>query len=177
MLTKSLIASMIAAVFTYPYAMKKFLLAIFAIILLIEEWLWDILSAFGHYLVELLGLAKFEAWLAQTTPNQALFAISIPVLLVTPLNIAAIWLLAHGLILQGVALEIVAKLLGTIFIARFFTLMKAQLLTFSLLNKLYLTITNWLRWAHEKISETAVYKWSKKFKADVKAKMKAWFHK
>lgn len=154
--------------------MRKILLSFLAIILLIEEWLWDWLSAFGHFLAYHLGLAKFENWLAQTTPYQALIAISIPILLVTPLNIAAFWLLAHGLILQGIALEIAAKLLGTLFIARFFTLTKQQLLTFRLLAWVYHTITFWLRWAHEKITETTVYQWMKKFKSDVKEKMARW---
>jgi hypothetical protein len=157
--------------------MKKLLLSIFAIILIIEEWLWDSLSAFGHCLAYYLGLARFENWLAQTTPYQSLIAISIPIIIVTPLNIAAFWLLANGLILQGIALEITAKLLGTVFIARFFSLTKSQLLTFRLIAWLYHTITFWLRWAHEKITETWVYQWAKKIKLEVKAKMLAWFKK
>ena len=136
--------------------MKKFLISLLAIILIIEEWLWDALSALGHFLAYHLGLARFELWLAQTSPYQALFAICIPVLLVTPINIAAVWLLINGLVLQGIALEIVAKLFGTLFIARFFTLTKKQLLTFRLLAWIYNTISYWLRWAHERIIETEV---------------------
>lgn len=157
--------------------MKKLLLSILAIILIIEEWLWDTLSALGHCLAYYLGLARFETWLAQTTPHLALIAISIPIVIVTPLNIAAFWLLANGLILQGIVLEIFAKLLGTLFIARFFSLSKKQLLTFRLIAWLYNTITFWLRWAHEKVVETAVYQWAKKIKVEVKAKMAAWVNK
>jgi hypothetical protein len=157
--------------------MKKLLLSLLAILLIIEEWLWDALSALGHFLAYHLGLARFERWLAQTSPYQALCAISIPILLVTPLNIAALWLLAQGLILQGIGLEIVAKLLGTLFIARFFTLTKPQLLTFRLIAWVYSTITYWLHWAHEKITETAVYQWAKAIKIRAKATMAAWFKK
>ncbi len=156
--------------------MKKILLSICAVILIIEEWLWDVLSAFGHYLVVRLGLVRFENWLMQTTPYQALFAISIPILLVTPLNFFAIWLLANGLILQGISLELFAKLLGTIFIARFFTLSKPQLLTFRLIAALYNTISAWLQCAQDKITETAVYRIAKKFKAEVKARWAVWFN-
>lgn len=155
--------------------MKKIVLSLLAIILLIEEWLWDLLSALGHYLVEKLGLIKFELWLAQTTPYQALFAISIPIILVTPLNIGAIWFFAQGLILQALLLEIIAKLLGTLFIARFFTLTKKQLLTFKLIAIIYNTITSWLRWAHQKIIETTIYKLAKTIKASAKAKLASWF--
>ena len=157
--------------------MRKLLLSILAIFLLIEEWLWDTLSALGHFLAEHLGLARFENWLAQTTPGFALFAISVPIVLVTPLNIAAFWLLANGLILQGITLEIIAKLLGTLFIARFFTLSKKQLLTFRLIAWVYNTISFWLGWAHAKIAETAVYQWVKKTKAEVKAKLARWMKK
>jgi len=100
--------------------MKKSLLSLLAIILIIEEWLWDALSALGHFLAYHFGFARFEQWLLQSSPYQALFAISIPILLVTPINITAFWLLANGLILQGIALEIVAKLLGTLFYCAFF---------------------------------------------------------
>ncbi len=157
--------------------MKKFLISLLAIILIIEEWLWDALSALGHFLAYHLGLARFELWLAQTSPYQALFAICIPVLLVTPINIAAVWLLINGLVLQGIALEIVAKLFGTLFIARFFTLTKKQLLTFRLLAWIYNTISYWLRWAHERIIETEVYRWAKEIKLRVKATMADWFKK
>lgn len=155
--------------------MKKILLSLLAIVLIIEEWLWDALSALGHFLAYHLGLARFELWLAQTSPYQALIAISIPILLVTPINIAAFWLLANGLILQGIALEIVAKLLGTLFVARFFTLTKKQLLTFRLIATIYNTISYWLHWAHEKIVETTVYQLAKRLKTRVKAIIATWF--
>jgi hypothetical protein len=157
--------------------MKKILLSLLAIVLIIEEWLWDALSALGHFLAYHLGFAIFERWLANASPYQALIAISIPILLVTPINIAAFWLLAHGLILQGIGLEIVAKLLGTLFVAHFFSLTKKQLLTFRLIAWVYNTISYWLAWAHEKIVETTVYRWAKRLKNHAKAMMAAWFKK
>jgi len=155
--------------------MKKILYSFLAIILLIEEWVWDTLSALGHWLSFHLGLVHFENWLTRTSRYQALIAISIPILLVTPLNIAAFWLMARGLLLQGLVLEIIAKLLGTLFIARFFSLTKPQLLTFSIIAWFYYKITAWLSWAHEKITQTWLYQWAKKVKAEVKAKVAAWF--
>jgi hypothetical protein len=157
--------------------MKKLLLSLLAIILIIEEWLWDGLSALGHFLASHLGFARFELWLSNTPPYLALIAISIPVILVTPLNIAAFWLLAHGLVLQGIALEIFAKLLGTLFIGHFFSLTKKQLLTFRVLAWVYNTVSYWLAWAHERIIETTVYRWAKKLKAQAKESIAKWFKK
>lgn len=157
--------------------MQKLLLSVLAVILIIEEWLWDLLSALGHYLIRLLRLESFERWLSQTSPSMALMAFMIPVLIVTPINIAAIWLLIHGLLLQGVLLEIFAKLLGTLLVARVFTLTKSQLLTFRLIAFIYNTISGWLRWAHAKIVDTAIYKFSKELKAQVKNRIKVWLGK
>ncbi|MGZ5027188.1 MAG: hypothetical protein ACXWAT_07270 [Methylobacter sp.] len=156
--------------------MKKLLLSFFAVVLIIEEWLWDLLTTFGHSLARWLNLESFEQWLSQTSPALALVAFCIPIMIVTPINLVAFVLLAHGLILQGILLELLAKLLGTVLIARVFALTKPQLLTFTFLRVTYTTITGWLQWAHQQITETAVYRWSKQFKAETKARVVAWFN-
>nr|WP_087145942.1 hypothetical protein [Crenothrix polyspora] len=156
--------------------MKKILITLLAIFLIFEEWLWDLLTAFGHSLVRWLNLSNIEQWLSQASPNMALVAFSIPLLIVTPINIAVLEMLANGLILQAILLEIVAKLLTTVLIARVFALTKPQLLTFAFLNLIYSTITRWLHWAHQKIAETPVYRWSKQLKAEAKARFTAWFN-
>jgi len=141
--------------------MKKTLLSLLAIFLIIEEWLWDLLTAFGRSLSQWLNLQQFEQWLSQTTATMALVAFSIPILIVTPINLAAFGLLAKGLILQGILMEVLAKLLGTLLVARVFALTKPQLLTFTFLRITYTTVTRWLQWAHAKVTETAVYRWAK----------------
>ena len=154
--------------------MKKILLSILAVILIIEEWLWDGLSAFGHFLIGLLRLDDFERWLSQVSPNVALVAFMVPVLIVTPINLLTLGFLAHGLIMQGILLEIVAKLLGTLLVSRVFTLTKNQLLSFRLLAFIYSTVMRWLNWAHQKITDTAVYKLSKALKQQLKSIIAGW---
>ncbi len=155
--------------------MKKFLLSILAIILIIEEWLWDMLTAFGHLFIQSLRLERFERWLSQVSPNAALIAMLIPLMIVTPINLIALGMLAHGLILQGILLEIVAKLLGTMLVARVFALTKPQLLTFNLIAVIYSTIMRWLQWAHQKITDTWAYKTMKAAKVAAKARFREWF--
>lgn len=150
--------------------MKKTLLSLLAIFLIIEEWLWDLLTALGRSLSQWLNLQRFEQWLSQTTATMALFAFSIPLLIVAPINLAAFSLLAKGLILQGILLEVLAKLLGTLLVARVFALTKPQLLTFVFLRVTYTTITRWLQWAHAKITETAIYRLAKQLKDQIKGK-------
>ncbi|HEY8096805.1 MAG TPA: hypothetical protein VIE65_12050 [Methylobacter sp.] len=155
--------------------MKKILFSLLAIFLIIEEWLWDLLTAFGRSLFHWLNLEQFEQWLSQTTAPMALVAFSIPLLIVTPINLVAFGLIAKGLILQGILMEVLAKLLGTLLVARVFALTKPQLLTFAFLSFIYTTISRWLHWAHQQITETPVYRWSKRFKAEAKARFAAWF--
>ena len=81
--------------------LKNILLAVLAIILIIEEWLWDVLTAFGAYLSSLLRLQQFELWLSKTPPLIALAAFIIPVLVVSPINLLGFVLMAHGLLLRG----------------------------------------------------------------------------
>jgi len=85
--------------------MKKILFSFLAVTLIIEEWLWDSLTAFGRSLVRWLKLQPFERWLSHTTPNQALVAFSIPILIATLINFVVIGLLTHGFILQGFCLS------------------------------------------------------------------------
>jgi len=70
-----------------------------------------------------------------------------------------------GLIVQGILMEVLAKLLGTLLVARVFALTKPQLLTFAFLLTVYTTITRWLNWAHLKVTETSVYRWMKQLRA------------
>jgi hypothetical protein len=145
--------------------MKKILLSLLAVFLIIEEWLWDLLTAFGRFLFHWLDLDQFEQWLRQTNPTMALVAFTIPLLIVTPINLLAFGLIAKGLILQGILMEVLAKLLGTLLVARVFALTKPQLLTFSFLMTVYTTITRWLNWAHHKVIETPIYRWVKQLRA------------
>ena len=148
------------------------MLACLAILLIIEEWLWDGLNALGHSLIKGIRLESFEYWLSQRTPNQALVAFSIPLMIVTPLNIVAISLLARGMILQGLLMEVFVKLLATLLVARVFAITKPQLLSFSFFRSVYLTITQWLKWAHDKVVDAPIYIWAKQFKIEIKAKFR-----
>lgn len=157
--------------------LKRFFFSFLAIFLLFEEWLWDVLTTLGRKLSVWLHLERFEEWLRKTSPKMALVAFAIPLLIVTPLNLIALGMIAHGKILHGVLLEIVAKLIGTVLIARVFALTRAQLLTLRWFKVMYDTITGWLEWAHVRIRATWAYQRAKKLKQEVKATLGAWLGK
>lgn len=148
--------------------LKRLALTILAVLVIFEEWLWDMLTAAGQWLSYALNLQRFDETLARATPPQALLALFVPILIVTPINFMAVYLLINGAIVQGVTLEIVAKLLGTLLVARVFRLVRPALLTFSWLAKLYYAIIRLLQWAHALVHNSAIYQLSLRAKAAVK---------
>jgi hypothetical protein len=101
-------------------------------------------------------------------------AFILPVGLVLPVKIMALFLFAHGQIIQGITLLIAAKLFATLLISRMFAITRPQLLTFAWFASLYTTITRWLHWAHERIRATAVYQQATKLKQAAQAKLAEW---
>ncbi|MDD5272543.1 MAG: hypothetical protein PHU14_07480 [Methylovulum sp.] len=150
---------------------KKLLLTLLAILVIFEEWLWDILTAAGQWLVQTFNLERFDAWLAAATPPQAVVALAVPILVVTPINLFALFLLTHGAIAEGILLEIIAKLLGTLLVARVFKLVRPALLTFAWFAKLYHTIIGMLQWSHAIVHNSDIYKFSVRIKTAVKNKI------
>lgn len=148
--------------------MKKIFIWIAVAIVLFEEWLWDTLKIWGEALSHILCLEQIEAFLENSKPWVALISITIPVLLVTPLNLYALLLLTEGRVVQGIALEAFAKIIGTLMISRVFLLTKPQLLTIPVFNYLYTKITAAIDWAHKKIKATGVYQTAMLIKADIK---------
>lgn len=146
---------------------KHVLLSALAVLLVLEEWLWELLTLAGRWLFGVLHLARFEFWLTQLPPVLALVAFLIPVMVVMPLNIVALMLLGKGRLLAAVGIEVVAKLLGVVLVARVFALTKRQLMTFGWFAAIYRGFTSALAWAHERLSATRAYRLAK----DIKARM------
>lgn len=157
--------------------MKKLVLSILAILLLVEEWLWDALTALSHRLFIWLGLAGFERWLANATPAVAMAAFVLPIALIAPVKFFAILLFAQGQIIQGLGLIVAAKLFATLLISRMFAITRQQLLTFKWFAALYSTITRWLDWAHKIIRETPVYRQAVKLKQAIRARLADWLRR
>ena len=144
---------------------KHALLSLLAVILVAEEWLWELLTLFGRWLFKRLRLAGFEFWLTQTSRWVALVAFLIPLVVVLPLNVVALCLVAKGKLLDAVVVEIVAKLLGIVLVARVFALTKRQLMTFAWFCRFYAAIMRALDWAHARLSFTVAYRVAKELKS------------
>ncbi len=112
----------IKRILTYP------LIAVAAIVMLFEEWLWHRLIDFGDRLARLPVVARAEAWVSSLPPYGAMAFFLIPAFSLLPIKIAALYLLAHGHGFLGVTFIVFAKVFGTAWAARIYHLTSAQLL-------------------------------------------------
>ena len=155
--------------------MKKILLILLATLLLIEEWIWDGLNYLGHAIVAAFNWQRYEIWLAQCSPRQALLCFFIPIILITPLNLLALKMLSMGLLLQGIGLEILIKLLATLVVSRIFSLTKPQLLYYRSLRKLYETTSTVLVWARTQVEKLYFYQKARDLKSKLTLRIHQWW--
>jgi hypothetical protein len=143
-------------------AIKKLLAAPFvllaAVIILVEDWLWDDLARLAAVIGRLPVLRSIESLIVGLHPYIALTLFAIPSLLLIPVKLAALYFIAHGKATLGLITVVGAKVLGTALVARIFTLTCPQLRRIA-----------WFAWLHDRvvafkariygaIKSTAIYK-------------------
>jgi len=131
-----------------PWMIFRPAVALAALLLILEEWLWARLSVMVAQLADLLKLRRLEAWISSLPPYAALVIFVLPSIVVLPAKLASLTLLAHGNVLASVSVFSGAKLLGTALVARAFKLTKPQLMTLPWFARLYALFTGWLVRAH-----------------------------
>ncbi|WP_460027818.1 hypothetical protein [Methyloparacoccus murrellii] len=154
--------------------MKKLLLSLLAFLLILEEWIWEWLTALGYRLSAWLHLLSFDRWLLAASPRVAMATFLLPVLLVTPFKLVAVWLMARGHVVQGIALLVAAKLAGTLLLSHLFALTREKLLSFRWFARLHGSVTYWLGWARERIRATAVYRQARLIRQIALQRLSAW---
>jgi hypothetical protein len=131
----------------------RFPLLILALLLLVEEWLWERLRSGLRRFLALLPLEQLRAslsrWILGLPPYGSLVLFIIPFLLLLPLKVFGIWCFARGHWLLGACDIVLAKALGMAFTAVIFELTKPKLLQLSWFRNLHTLAINWLTWAHE----------------------------
>ncbi len=112
---------------------RKYLLAPFvytaALLLLLEEWLWDASKRLSARLPLIPFIVRLEAWVAGVPPYVALVIFVLPSLLLFPVKILALMSITHGHPTLGLIIIVSAKVLGTALVARVYTLTQKALLS------------------------------------------------
>lgn len=107
------------------------LLTFAAALLFFEEWGWRPLTAWAARLARWPPLARLEAHLQTLSPRWALAFFLLPSLLLLPVKLLALWFIQRGQASLGLAVIVVAKLLGTALVGRMFILTEPQLMQFA----------------------------------------------
>jgi hypothetical protein len=114
-----------------------------ALIIAFEEWGWDPLSRLMARLARLRWVARVESHVAALPPYGALAALLVPCLLLLPIKVFALWMIASGQMLAGLAIVGAAKIAGTAILARLFTLGQPALMRLPWFAHLYV---HWNLW-------------------------------
>jgi len=100
-----------------------------ALLLLLEDWLWNIGSRLMNRLAQWPPLHRLEDWICRLGPKAALVLFVAPATLLFPVKLLALWAMAHGYPLTGVAVIVLAKLSGAAAVARLYLLTRPVLMT------------------------------------------------
>ncbi len=120
---------------TLAAALRGLLLTVAVLVVWIEEWGWRPLAAWVARLTRWGPLARLEDRVRASRPRVALGLFLVPAVLLFPLKLLALWLIHGGHGMLGVALIVLAKLLGTALVGRLFVLAESQLMQFAWLAR------------------------------------------
>jgi hypothetical protein len=125
---------------------------ILALLFLLEAWLWARLEPIVAALVALLPLetikAKTAAAVESLPPAATLVVFLVPVAVLLPVKIAALWFFHKGYWFAGIGALIFAKLAGLGVTAFVFEITRPKLLQLAWFARLYALVMRGLDWAH-----------------------------
>lgn len=132
--------------------LRRIPLYVLALLFLFEAWLWDFFRAFGDWLAARIPFERFKAWIivviGRLPPYAALLLFCIPVIVIFPFKIAALWLIAKGHLLFGGCAFFAAKVAGLGVTAFLYNLTSEKLMTLGWFRWAYAIVMRWRDWAH-----------------------------
>ena len=161
--------------------LKKLLTAplvlVAAVIILIEDWLWDDLARLAAAIGRLPVFRAIEAGIAHLPPYGALACFGVPTLLLVPVKLAAIYLISHGQRTLGLLTVVGAKVVGTALVARIFTLTRPKLMQIEWFAWLYERFIAFKARIYGAIKATPVYRAAHIRFLRVRQSLKQWMSK
>lgn len=100
-----------------------------ALILLLEQWTWDIGVRIAASIARWPPLHALERQVRRLPPYPALCVFAVPILLLLPVKLLALLAIAQGFPVSGVAVFILAKIGGAVVVTRLYTLTLPALLS------------------------------------------------
>ncbi len=117
--------------------------ALFALLLIFEEWGWGPLSRLLYRMARLPLWSRIEKLIVRLPPYAALGVFAVPVLALIPIKLVAWYWVSQGHAVLGLSIVVAAKVLGTAIAARLFQLTQPALMQLAWFNRGYRA---WKRW-------------------------------
>ncbi len=130
-----------------------------AVIILLEDWLWDDLQRLAAAIGSLPVFRQIEQLIVRLPRAGALGLFLVPSVVLIPVKLLALYFISRGHALIGVGIVVAAKIAGTALVARLFTLTKPKLLTFGWFAWTYERIVAFKARVYAAIRSSAVYGW------------------
>jgi len=145
---------------------RRIFVAIFALLLLFEEWGWEPLAALVARLAKLPFFAWIERRIRALPPYAALATFFAPALMLVPVKLAALYLIAHSHGWMGVAVLLAAKVVGTAIVARLFALTQPTLMRLAWFARWYPRWKAWKDGIMEEVRASPAWVAARQFKAN-----------
>jgi hypothetical protein len=140
---------------------KKLLAAPFvfvaAIVILLEDWLWDDLARMAAAIGRLPIFRQIEALIVSLPPYASLAVFAAPSLLLIPVKLGALWLIGHEQAVLGLATVVAAKIAGTALVARIYYLTEPKLLLIGWFARLHARFVAFKARVYKAIKSTGIY--------------------
>jgi hypothetical protein len=150
-------------------ALLRPLVAVVALVLVFEEWLWDALQRRLRRWGAWLGLQRIEGWLRGLGPWASLAVMALPAMALFPFKLAALWALGRGHVALGLVVLVSAKLVGTALAAYLFDLVRERARQLPWFDAFYSAALKGFQRAHAWLEAQPGFRAAKAWAADVKA--------
>lgn len=145
-----------------------------AIIILLEDWLWDDLARLAAAIGRLPIFHQVESFITKLPPYWALAFFAVPSTLLIPVKLIALYFVAHGHALAGLLTVAAAKVAGTALVARLFTLTRPNLLRIAWFAWMYERFITFKTRVYGVIKATRAYRVAHQMKLRVRLSLKVW---
>jgi hypothetical protein len=129
---------------------------VLALVFLVEAWLWDHLEPIVARLVAWLPLRKLKMRVAAAVehlpPAATLIVFAVPLVLLFPLKIVALWFVMRGDWVSATGILVIAKLAGVGITAFIFDVTRDKLLLMHWFRWSYDHVIAFRLWAHEMVA-------------------------
>lgn len=137
--------------------LKSIAVALAAVVILFEEWLWEPLKRLMLAFSRLPVIRAVAALIARLPPFAALVLYLVPVVVLLPFKIAGLWLIGQGHSVLGISTFLAAKVVGTALLAWLFSLTRPALMQIGWFARAHAWIVGISAAAHEWLHRQQLY--------------------